>query len=105
MQCVPACKGCKEAGVCDGSQAPAPSVSPPRYKPRRAVKPTAPRPGVERKVYVHLPCDHYTDSASIAFFSVWQPRDDEGVCHLYCETCKKWQPVEVKTAVGPNTLF
>jgi hypothetical protein len=102
MYCVPACKGCKEAGRCPKGDLPASPVSRAR---RAAVAATAPRAGVERKTYVLLPCNHYTDSASIAFFSVWQPRSDEGPTQLWCETCKKWQPVEVKTAPDPSTLF
>lgn len=74
---------------------------------RRAVAATAPRPGLERKTAIALECGHYTDSDAVAFFSVWQPREDEGQPQLRCETCHEWQPARAIPAsqIPPTPMF
>ena len=69
----------------------------------RATYPRDERPG-----YQLLKCGHYTDKASILFYSVWAPKDKR---KLYCDKCHKWVPkVKVTstpedTTISKDTLF
>src|SRR5215510_11586178 len=85
--CIPVCQSCR-AGVCPRGEAPALPVSKPKKRRRAVVQATYPRD--ERPGYKLLKCGHYTDKASILFYSVWQPKGYPR--KFYCDSpgCHRW---------------
>lgn len=97
MYCVPACRGCVEAGECSRGALPASAYTDSAQPRKRPYVPHRATRAVVRQTYadtpphgvIHLMCGTRTTLEAQLFFSAWRPKKKP---HAYwCEVHSKWE--------------